>query len=130
MPMFSCATKESARRVAARANGASVSDHPFALNNRWHGSNGPCKVAVLKHGRGLRVVCTGKDQPIPYTLDEPAQGQVAVRFRSGATEYCALFGAGSIEKDEAGGVFRATNAPAPALCPPAPRPCPRPLFHP
>jgi hypothetical protein len=63
-------------------------------------------------------------------LDEPAQESLAVRFTSGATRYCAVFG-GDVTKDSgtdppnAGGKgkFKAKNAPAPLACPVAP-PCP------
>lgn len=84
--------------------------------------NGPCRSVRAKPGR-LKVVCRAKLQPIPYSLDEPAQVSVGVTFKSGETTYCAVFG-GTVAKDEPNRVFSARNAPAPAACPTPPAPCP------
>jgi hypothetical protein len=90
---------------------------------------GPCKVAKVKHGKLLKVVCLAKTQPIGYSLDEPAQTALAVRFVSGATTYCATFGgdvvvdSGTNPPNPGGkGKFKAKNASV-SPCPPAP-PCP------
>ena len=94
-------------------------------------ANGPCKAATVKHAKLLKVTCQAKLQPIAYSLDEPAQGTVAVRFTSGSTTYCASFG-GVVSKDSgtdppiAGGkgVFSAKDSAPPFPCPAAPASCP------
>ena len=70
-------------------------------------------------------------RPIAYSLDEPAQGALAVRFTSGDTTWCAVFG-GRILRDSgtdppiAGGrgQFSAKDAARPGTCPLAPVSCP------
>ena len=92
-------------------------------------AHGPCKVVKIKDGKLLRVLCLAKVQPIDYSLDEPTQGAMAVRFTSGATTYCATFG-GDVKVDsgtdppnpKGAGKFKAKDAAA-APCPPAPA-CP------
>jgi hypothetical protein len=94
-------------------------------------ANGPCKVATVKNGKLVKVACAAKASPIAYSLDEPLQGAMAVRFTSGGTTWCALFG-GRVRRDSgtdppvAGGrgQFSATNAPPPPACPPPPVACP------
>jgi hypothetical protein len=94
-------------------------------------ANGPCKAAKVKDGKLLKVTCTAKLAPIGYSLDEPSQGAVAVRFTSGATTWCAVFG-GRVLRDSgtdppvAGGrgQFSAKDAPAPATCPAPAVACP------
>jgi hypothetical protein len=68
-------------------------------------------------------------QPIDYSLDEPAQEALGVRFTSGTTSYCATFGgertvdSGTDPPNPGGkGRFKAKDAPV-APCPPAPA-CP------
>jgi hypothetical protein len=61
-------------------------------------AHGPCKVAKVKGGSLLKVVCQAKAQPIAYSLDEVSQGTVGVRFNSGTVTYCAAFG-GVVKKD-------------------------------
>jgi hypothetical protein len=95
------------------------------------GVNGPCRAASITDGKLLKVTCTAKRSPIGYSLDEPAQGAIAVRFTSGATTWCALFG-GTVQRDSgtdppiAGGrgQFSALDAPAPVDCPEPPAACP------
>jgi 6-phosphogluconolactonase (cycloisomerase 2 family) len=86
-------------------------------------ARGPCRATLVKDAKLLKVVCLASKRPISYSLDEPAQERVAVRVRSGATEYCTVFG-GSIAKDAQGKRFKAKNAPAPAVCPAPPVACP------
>jgi hypothetical protein len=86
-------------------------------------TSGPCRLAAIRDGKVLHVVCRAKTKPIDYSLDEPAQQSVGVRFRSGATEYCTVFG-GTIAKDRQGRIFKAKRAPAPAACPAPPVACP------
>jgi len=91
---------------------------------------GPCKTVSIQHGKLLKAVCSAKLEPIAYSLDEPTQGALAVRFVSGTTSYCATFG-GQIGTDSGTdppnpggkGKFKAKNAPA-VPCPPAPAACP------
>lgn len=83
---------------------------------------GPCKTALVKGGK-LAITCVAKTKPIDYSLDEPAQQRVAVRFRSGTTEYCAVFG-GTVVKDASGKKFVAKNAGMPTACPVPPSTCP------
>jgi len=91
---------------------------------------GPCTIARVKNGKLLKVVCLSKTQPIAYSLDEPTQDTLAVRFVSGATTYCATFGGDLVvdsgtDPPNAGGKgkFKAKKATA-VPCPPAPVPCP------
>jgi hypothetical protein len=76
---------------------------------------------MVKRGK-LTVTCIAKGAPIDYSLDEAAQQRVGVRFRSGTTEYCAVFG-GTIVKDATGRKFLAKNAGIPIACPPPPSAC-------
>jgi Tol biopolymer transport system component len=82
-------------------------------------ANGPCKVAVWKPGKVLKVVCNGAQ--IGFTLDEqPGQGSLGVIFAAGTSEQCVVFG-GEIKKDRPAldgktGLFTAKNAPAAASC--------------
>lgn len=68
--------------------------------------------ASLKTAQGIKVVAKGAG--IGFTLDEPAQGVVAVSLRSGGTRWCARFGR-TLKKDRQG-TFVAVRAPASA-CP-------------
>jgi poly(3-hydroxybutyrate) depolymerase len=89
------------------------------------GTAGPCTGAKLAAGK-LELACSAKVAPIPYTLDEPAQGSVTVRLDSPGQTLCATFG-GTVQKDTSTAAgkaqFAAKLAPAPAICP-APPPCP------
>jgi hypothetical protein len=78
--------------------------------------------ALVKDAKLLTVTCLGKVQPIAYSLDEPAQVSVAVRFGSGTTEYCTVFG-GTVAKDKTKKNL-ARNTAAPATCPVPPATCP------
>jgi hypothetical protein len=91
---------------------------------------GPCKAVKVKHGKLLKVICIAKLKPIAYSLDEPTQGTMAVRFTSGSTTYCATFGgdktvdSGTDPPNSHGkGRFKSKNATA-VPCPSAPAPCP------
>jgi hypothetical protein len=78
-----------------------------------------CVRALLRPGKRLAAKARGA---LAYSLDEPQQGAVGVRFDGGAP-MCALFG-GRVKKDIGGakGRFQAKAAPA-AACAPSP-PCP------
>jgi hypothetical protein len=86
------------------------------------GANGPCKSASLRDG-AFAASCSGKRQPLGYSLDEPAQGSLAARLASGESSFCASFG-GKVAADTSAasgkGKFLARGAPAPPVCP-APR---------
>jgi cysteine-rich repeat protein len=88
--------------------------------------NGACHAVRIVDGKRLKVTCRGStlanDPPLDYTLNEPSQGAVAVRFRSGSREYCTVFG-GTVTRDQPRS-FKAKGAPAPAVCPIPPAPCP------
>jgi hypothetical protein len=85
--------------------------------------HGPCWLVRLAEGKFLRANCKATAQPIPYTLDEVAQGSVGADFVSGPNRYCGVFG-GDVVRDEQGNQFRARNAPAPAACPVPQASCP------
>jgi hypothetical protein len=106
--------------------GRSRSARPESLSSRavhFKDKSGPCTAATVKGGKTLKVVCQAKHGPIDYTLDEASQGAVGVRFRSGTREYCTVFG-GAGTKDVAHKKYAAHDAPAPAMCPVPPKPCP------
>jgi cysteine-rich repeat protein len=91
-------------------------------------ANGSCRLVRMTGGRVLTVSCR---DIIGYDLFAATQGSVAVRFRSGPTEYCTVFG-GTIAKDRRrdtgfpgrSGIFSARNASSPTSCPPPPVSCP------
>jgi outer membrane protein assembly factor BamB len=79
---------------------------------------GPCKAAIIRAGRLLKIRCKGAG--IPITLDEPSQGALALQLTIGATRYCMLFG-GEIRSDTQAsprtvGRFVARGADAPTSC--------------
>jgi cysteine-rich repeat protein len=86
------------------------------LNKLAPGGPSAVKVAVVKNGGALKISAKGTG----ITLDEPAQGSLAVVFEVGPERYCARFdgplGGGVVATDEAG-QFSAKNAPPPAMCP-------------
>jgi hypothetical protein len=103
-----------AARWVAKGKGFKYEDAKFA--------NSACKMALVKDGKLLTVVCLAKRHPIDYSLNETAQASVGVRFGSGTTQYCAVFG-GTV-KDLPNKKFKGKNAPAPAACPLRPASCP------
>lgn len=86
-------------------------------------ANGPCRRAAVKDGKVVTLSCRGTPQPLGYSLDEPAQGAIAVRFGVGTTTYCTRFG-GTVTKDVSGRRFAARDAAAPAACDVPPAACP------
>ncbi len=81
-------------------------------------ANGPCKVAVVKPGKLVKVVCRGSQ--IGYSLDEPTQDMVGVQLRFATSAVCGVFG-GSIKRDVGAadgktGLFKAKDAPPPTAC--------------
>ena len=104
-----------------RGLGVPDGDAGYVYRDRG-GSAGPCRTLVVQRGRRLVLRCDGRIGAIPFTLDEPSQGELEVRVAFGSgTVVCARFG-GSVRRDAgigAGGgrgVFRATDAPAPSGC--------------
>lgn len=79
-------------------------------------ANGPCKKALIKPGKLIKAICRGAQ--ITFTLDEPAQGRLALKFASGGgtTIQCVDY-AGAAVTEDAPGIFMAKNAAAPAACP-------------
>lgn len=81
----------------------------------------PVKLALIKD-RKLKVVATGTGLT-GVTLDELAQGEIAVHYTSGTgSKLCADFGAGTVRADQPG-AFIALNAAPPAACLPEPAAC-------
>ena len=80
-----------------------------------------CKLVRVRDGRLLRIKCLGSSGR-PYPIGDPL-GSVAVRFTSGDTEYCAVFG-GQVRNDGPQ-QFSAVRADAPNFCPAPALPCPR-----
>lgn len=77
-------------------------------------ANGPCTALRLRPGRILQASCRGEQ--IGLQLDEPSQGSLAVQLMLGNDDpYCLVFG-GNALRDQVG-LFRAQDAPAPAVCP-------------
>jgi PQQ-like domain len=87
------------------------------------GSNGPCKVAVVKPGQ-IEALCLGSLGTIPFTLDEPTQGSLVVSLQLGtAAAQCARFG-GTVTVDQgtanpgpAGAFVAMESAPFAGDCP-------------
>lgn len=104
-------TGESAR-LAAPASGWSVNALGTVFRFRAASRSGPgIRSLVIRHGRRIKL----KASAVGITLDEPAQGVVAVTLTTGTRRYCMLFG-GNVRRDEPG-KFAARNAPAPSACP-------------
>lgn len=104
-------TGESAR-LTAPASGWSVNVLGTVFRFRAAARGAPgIRSIVIRHGRRLKLKATA----VGITLDEPAQGVVAVVLTTGTRRYCMLFG-GDVRRDEPG-KFAAWNAPAPSACP-------------
>ena len=99
-------------RLAAPASGWSVNALGTVFRFRASSRSAPgIRSIVIRHGRRLKLRAT----TVGITLDEPAQGVVAVVLTTGTRRYCLLFG-GDVRRDEPG-KFAARNAPAPSACP-------------
>jgi hypothetical protein len=78
--------------------------------------NGPIRRIVVKSDR---VVLTGRGQNWAYSLDETAQGAVAVRLQLGSgPTWCAMIPAGRADRVDA--FLGQSFAPPPTSCPPLP----------
>lgn len=69
----------------------------------------PLKVVVLKEGKQIKVTAAA----IGLALAGP-QGAVAVRVTTGTLRSCAVFGAGTVRRDQPAS-FLAANAPVPSI---------------
>lgn len=82
------------------------------------GHYGPCKTVQFTPGK-LKARCKGLG--LRYSLDEPSQGEMAVRLHlANGERICTEFG-GEVSHDQStqdGGTakFRASNAPPPSVC--------------
>ena len=74
------------------------------------GAAGPCRTAVLKTGKQIKIACKGPG----ITLAPPLADPVDVTLQMGSRTYCAAFG-GNITKN-ANGSFVGKAAAAPAQC--------------
>ena len=75
----------------------------------------PCRKALLRHQKKLTVTCKAKSGAIPFTLDEPTQGSLAVSLQAGGSApQCASFG-GLVIADQTG-LFKAKGAPGKPAC--------------
>ena len=83
-------------------------------------SDGPIKRVVVG---GDRITVKGGKALFAYTLDEPAQGSVAVQLALGDDRgWCAAAPARNTRSDHAGRFVGAPKTPPPASCPPLSRP--------
>src|SRR6185369_1082629 len=80
--------------------------------------NGPISRLVVKPDL---IQLRGGKAAWGYTLDEPAQGAVAVRLQLGdAPPWCAVIPASTPRDDAVDHFVGRRDAPAPAACPPLP----------
>jgi hypothetical protein len=91
----------------------------------------PCKAVVIKPGNLLKAACKANvgGDALAFDLDEPQQSSMRVSLELGAGtdgRYCVVFGpdgaGGDVKVDRpatpgSSGLFKVTNAPAPASCP-------------
>jgi hypothetical protein len=83
---------------------------------------GPCARLTIANRKVVKARCNAKRQPLDYSLDEPRQGTVVVRFVSGSAAYCSLYGS-DVRVDRTGS-FGAVNVLPASDCPPPATPCP------
>lgn len=77
---------------------------------------GPCMRVVVNPGKKIVAACKAKNGSIPFTLDEPTHGSLAVSVRLGfEAPQCATFG-GLVIRDEPG-QFKAKSSPQTSSCP-------------
>lgn len=119
-------TTESDTFLLPPAHWKGIGHPPGAMGFKYtdsHQVDGPCKKVLLKPGKLLRALCKG-DQ-IVFSLDEPQQGSLAVKFTAGAgagaLSSCMELGGPAVIHDTAAAngktaVFIAKGV-APAVCP-------------
>jgi endonuclease/exonuclease/phosphatase family metal-dependent hydrolase len=75
------------------------------------------RIRLIRRKNGGRVAVRARGGGWPCGLEATAQSTpVAVALRVDDVRYCAEFGAGTVTRNQTGGL-RARNAPAPAACP-------------
>ncbi len=100
---------------SARSRGEGVDRYQYRDRA---GELGPCSRVILAPRRLLKAVCRGES--VPFSLDEPMQGSLAVELQVGDSLQCAEFG-GQVTRDRGAtrdriGTFRARQAPRPLAC--------------
>jgi Tol biopolymer transport system component len=124
--LFNPGTQEQAAFALPSAGWKGLGTPPGAKGYKYIDKdlvNGPCKKVLIRPGKLLKAVCRGSQ--IAFTLDEPTQGLVAVRFSTGsgsaATSSCLRFGGTVVHDTQAtagkSGQFKAVDAPPPPACP-------------
>jgi cysteine-rich repeat protein len=81
--------------------------------------DGPCKVLVLKFGKNLKAVCSGKNpsQPFPFDLQVgQSEGNIAAALTIGTLRHCMEFPPFSDKDGSNGKLFASKNVPAPSAC--------------
>lgn len=87
-------------------------------------AGGPCSGVQIKPGKLVKAKCRGA--AMAYTLDEAAQGELAISLALGPAgdwRYCSLFGGDEVVKDVGTSVtgdkgdFKAKSAAQPTTCP-------------
>lgn len=67
--------------------------------NDSSGTYGPCKTLKVVPGKVAKLTCVGKIGSIPFSLDEPSQGELVATIQLGsARSECGIFG-GIVKKD-------------------------------
>jgi hypothetical protein len=105
-----------------KAHGHPAGARGYTYSDRAQ-ADGPCERVVLKPGKLLKARCRGAQ--ITFTLNEPTQGSLAVKFTTGSSapsSSCMAFSGPAVLKDIPAangkrGVFKAKGGTAPAQCP-------------
>jgi hypothetical protein len=80
--------------------------------------DGPCKVVLIRDGRVVKVLCSGKVSAFPYDLVQGVdEGKLGVVLTTGTRGYCFELDAFNAKNGADGRLFLGKNAPAPAACP-------------
>jgi hypothetical protein len=70
---------------------AAIADGGFEYRDR--GTSGPCTIVRVRPRKQIKARCTGRFGTIPFSLDEPSQGTLAVSLQLGGAErQCAIMG--------------------------------------
>lgn len=89
---------------------------PGAKGFKFSSKSAPCRSVVVRKGGSLRLSCGSPASLLPFSLDEPAQGTIALSVQFGTSApQCAVFG-GLIVADEPS-IFRAKKAAGSPACP-------------
>lgn len=104
-------TSETAEIPLPAAHWTGLGNPPGKKGYRFRAPVGanPCKV-IINPAKFLRATCSSKRGPLPFTLDEPSQGRIAISFQAGATApLCAEFGGSTLI--DVPGFFKARKVP-------------------